>query len=63
MNNWDKTYMRIANEYANHSKCAARKVACVLVKGNNIIGVGVNAVITFAMSVALQSEIEYNAGA
>ena len=28
-----------------------------------IIGVGVNAVITFAMSVALQSEIEYNSGA
>ncbi len=26
-----------------------------------ILGVGVNAVITFAMSVALQSEIEYNA--
>ena len=28
-----------------------------------IVGVGVNAVITFVMSVALQSEIEYNAGA
>jgi hypothetical protein len=27
-----------------------------------ILGVGVNAVITFAMSVALQSEIAYNAG-
>ena len=27
-----------------------------------ILGVGVNAVITFAMSVALQSEIEYSAG-
>ena len=27
-----------------------------------ILGVGVNAVITFAMSVALQSEIEYTAG-
>ena len=28
-----------------------------------IVGVGVNAVITFVMSVALQSEIKYNAGA
>ena len=42
MNNWDETYIKIADEYAKHSKCAARKVACVLVKDNNIIGVGVN---------------------
>lgn len=39
---WDITYINITKEYAKHSKCAAKKVACILVKDNNIIGVGVN---------------------
>ena len=42
MNSWDETYIKIADEYAKHSKCAARKVACILVKDNNIVAAGVN---------------------
>lgn len=41
-NKWDETYMDIAKKYAEHSKCVAKKVACVIVKDNNIIGVGIN---------------------
>lgn len=39
---WDNTYMNIAKEYAAHSKCAAKHVACVIVKDNNIISIGIN---------------------
>lgn len=40
--NWDDTYMKITKLYANHSKCSAKKVACTIVKDNNILAVGLN---------------------
>lgn len=35
-------YMNIALDFSKISKCAAKKVCCVLVKDNNIISIGVN---------------------
>ncbi|GIP32777.1 deaminase [Paenibacillus sp. J2TS4] len=40
--NWEKRFMKAALEFAEESKCAAKKVACILVKDNSIIGIGVN---------------------
>lgn len=37
-----QTYMNIAKECAKESKCAAKQVACILVKGDNIISIGIN---------------------
>lgn len=42
MINWSNTYMNIAHEIAEHSKCAAKKVGCILVRDGNILATGVN---------------------
>jgi dCMP deaminase len=40
---WDETHMKAALMYADeHSKCAAKKVACLLVKSGAIISIGIN---------------------
>lgn len=39
---WDSSFMESAKIFARHSKCAAKKVACILVKNNAIISIGVN---------------------
>ncbi len=40
--NWDKRFMKATLEFAEESKCAAKKVACIIVKDNSIIAIGVN---------------------
>lgn len=39
---WDKSFLETADIFTKHSKCAAKKVACVLVKNNAIISIGIN---------------------
>jgi dCMP deaminase len=40
---WDISHMKSALMYAeNHSKCAAKQVACLLVKDGGIISIGIN---------------------
>lgn len=40
---WDVSHMQSALMYAeNHSKCAAKKVACLIVKDGGIISIGIN---------------------
>jgi dCMP deaminase len=40
---WDVSHMKSALMYAGaHSKCAAKRVACLLVKGGGIISIGIN---------------------
>lgn len=39
---WDAVHMRAAFTYAQMSKCAAKKVACILVKDGAVISIGVN---------------------
>jgi dCMP deaminase len=40
--NWEKRFMKAALEFAEESKCAAKKVSCILVKDNSIIAIGIN---------------------
>lgn len=42
INEWDKVHMATALNYASMSKCAAKKVACILVKDKAIISIGIN---------------------
>lgn len=43
---WDQTWMKLAIEMAQtHSKCASHRVACVLVKDDKPISIGVNGTI------------------
>jgi dCMP deaminase len=42
MNKWDYMYMEMAERAAQESKCAARKVGCLIVKDSNILAVGIN---------------------
>ncbi|TCI26690.1 dCMP deaminase [Exiguobacterium sp. SH5S4] len=43
---WDKTWMNFAIDMADtHSKCASHRVACVLVKDDKPISIGVNGTI------------------
>jgi dCMP deaminase len=39
---WDISYMKSALLFAEHSKCAAKQVACLLVKDGGIISIGIN---------------------
>ena len=39
---WDRSFMESAKIFAEHSNCAAKKVACLLVKNNAVISIGVN---------------------
>ena len=39
---WDSLFMRIAKEIAGMSKCASRQFGSVLVRGHDIIAIGVN---------------------
>lgn len=39
---WVQAHMRAALEYANTSKCAAKKVAALIVKDNAVISIGIN---------------------
>ena len=41
-NNWDLTFIKTTKLFSENSKCAAKKVACVLVKDGNIISIGLN---------------------
>lgn len=41
-NNWDKTFIESLSLYEQHSKCSAKQVACILVKDNNILSIGIN---------------------
>lgn len=40
--NWDNTFMESLELYEKHSKCSAKQVACILVKDNNILSIGIN---------------------
>jgi dCMP deaminase len=39
---WNMTFMNITKEFAKHSKCSAKQVACILVIDNNIVSIGIN---------------------
>lgn len=39
---WDKTFINSLSLYEQHSKCSAKQVACILVKDNNILSIGIN---------------------
>lgn len=39
---WDETFIENLKSYEKHSKCSAKKVACILVKDNNILSIGIN---------------------
>jgi dCMP deaminase len=39
---WDRMYMDLARRVASESNCTARSVGCLLVKSDNILGVGIN---------------------
>jgi dCMP deaminase len=39
---WDNTYMNIAKELSQRSKCASRQVGCIIVHDNNILSIGIN---------------------
>lgn len=41
-NEWDERYIETAFNLAEGSKCAAKKVGCIIVKDGNIIASGVN---------------------
>lgn len=43
---WDKTFINSLSLYETHSKCSAKKVACILVKDNNILSIGINGTIS-----------------
>ena len=38
----DKTFLQSLSLYERHSKCAAKNVACILTKDNNILSIGIN---------------------
>lgn len=40
--NWDETFIKSLELYEQHSKCSAKQVACILVKDNNILSIGIN---------------------
>lgn len=42
MKDWDKTFIEIAEEFAEHSTCVKRKVGAVLVKDLRILSTGYN---------------------
>ena len=42
LNEWDQSYMDITEVIAEHSKCEAKKVGCVIVKNQSIVSTGVN---------------------
>jgi len=39
---WDKIYMRFTEDIAIQSKCAAKKVGCVIVRGTTVLSNGIN---------------------
>jgi dCMP deaminase len=39
---WDEWFLNIANTVAQRADCSRRRVGCVLVKGNRILGTGYN---------------------
>jgi len=43
---WDKTYLSMAKLMATHSKCASKQVACIIVRDNNILSIGLNGTIS-----------------
>lgn len=42
LSEWDKTFIESLSLYERHSKCAAKDVACILTKNNNILSIGIN---------------------
>lgn len=42
LSEWDKTFIQSLSLYEKHSKCAAKNVACILTKNNNILSIGIN---------------------
>ena len=42
LSEWDKTFLQSLSLYERHSKCAAKNVACILTKDNNILSIGIN---------------------
>lgn len=42
VNKWDISYLKMTTTLAEHSKCSAKKVGCLIVKNQNIISSGIN---------------------
>ena len=61
INNWDRTFMNIAREFAKHSTCCRKQVGAVIVSNGRIVSTGYNGVpsgIKHCNQIFTKSEIE-----